>query len=789
MEQVNLIEMLRRREIEFSYAQRLAGTTQPKPFVTQIPLVDVFERLKRLKADAWQRDFCNKLQEATEKRHIKGTRAIIHAQPQLGKSIILAQIFAVWLFAHEPLHRFALATYNIKRSQRHAKVVIRIMQSPEYKNLFPSTDSHLPDIVGLDNILTNARLALNDGQVSFNPMGLQSGFVGSGADTLAADDPYKNADEARSEIIRENIESFVDDVADVRLTEYANWFNMFHRYHQMDLAGYMLAKAEFDYWRYASEADGDYIDDETGLVYPDPLSRPIGEYISTRFSKDFYERQKRNPKTWFSQFQGKPTGEEGNTFNVKKIHFLDPVMDVEKIEALRAECVHWGRAWDNAATKKETSAFTVGARMGITLDERVLFDHMVRERLNTAERYDKQLETAEDDGFLVPVLIPNDPGSAGTDTAFQTQQMLEKEGYTCYADVVTGSKELRAQPLSLCANSGKMYVALPEDEAKEVRKEYKNFPLSTWKDITDASGDIYRFLYKLLKSGTVIKNYKQTRNDVALERFAQRFGSVIPPHWNLYIGVRISEDASKPSGAVMVARAAENSGLKDTLFITSEFKQYSGDYYKIFDWIKQTLALRKPVQPPRIYLRTDSETIATTARVKLDLPVTLFKEDSSSGVPELNWFYLPRNEASPFNEGEKSAGIYYLKNKESDLLSARQESVLWKFNDKGEPQEYGGIIMDCVRMITFGFRTLATELTESEIIEEEIKKQSPSLTMDNLKKNSPHKLGFTPAQEMARAEAEADVRKKMNLPKEDVPSWLDDWNEGEGDPYEKAGGW
>ncbi len=117
-------------------ADKLPTDTKPRPFITQIPLIDVFERLKRVKADKWQRDFCDRLQTATENRHIKGVRSLVHAQPQLGKSVLLAQTFPAWLLGNDPLHRFALATYNIKRSQRHANVVIRMMQSPEYKDIF-----------------------------------------------------------------------------------------------------------------------------------------------------------------------------------------------------------------------------------------------------------------------------------------------------------------------------------------------------------------------------------------------------------------------------------------------------------------------------------------------------------------------------------------------------------------------------------------------------------------------------------------------------------------------------
>jgi len=623
---------------------------------------------------------------------------------------------------------------------------------------FPKKEAHLPGIVSVDNILTNARRELNDGQVSFDPLGLQTGFVGTGANTLALDDPYKSDEEATSETIRENIEVFWDETANVRITEYANVFGMFHRYHQADLAGYLLATGEFDYWRYAAEADGDYVDDETGLIYSDPLSRQIGEYISPRFSNDYYERQKRNPKTWYSQFQGKPTGEEGTTFNIKKIRFLDPIADYEELQTLRRKMVHWSRAWDNAATKKETSAFTCSVRGGISLDEEVLIDHIVRERLNTAERYDRQLETAEEDGFLVPVLIPNDPGSAGTDTAFQTQRMLEEERYTCIAETVTGSKEARAQPLSLAVNLGKVTVALNEEQTKEFKKEFKNFPLSTFKDQVDAASDMHRFNYKMLKSGTVIKNYSELRNLVWLAAFKERFGltsGIVPSHWKLYAAARISEDAKYPSGAVIIAHAAENSGLRDTLFIIDEFKHTSGDYYRVFDWINERMTASNPLARPTIYLRTPSESIATTARVKLKLPVILFERDALFGLSEMNWFFLPRPEPNPFNEGEKSAGIYYLRHSADDLLFARQESLLWKYNDKGEPQAHGGVVMDAVRMIANGFRTSATVFTDAEKTE---------LTLPEYLRTSALEDPALPAGELASRQVAREIRLKFENP-------------------------
>src|SRR6187402_966195 len=87
--------------------------TTPQPFTVQIPLWEYFERIKRLKADAWQIDFCNRLQEAAEQRNLKRFWEIYHAEGQLGKTSILSQAFPAWHIGHVPLFKFALATYNV----------------------------------------------------------------------------------------------------------------------------------------------------------------------------------------------------------------------------------------------------------------------------------------------------------------------------------------------------------------------------------------------------------------------------------------------------------------------------------------------------------------------------------------------------------------------------------------------------------------------------------------------------------------------------------------------------
>jgi hypothetical protein len=147
------IEEQREMALEFKFAKELEKRglfkglkkirqykNQPIDYIDPAPkpLVECFERIKRFKADRWQIDFGNRLQEATVTRHLKGIYSIIHAEGQLGKSSWLAQVYPAWILGHDPLHRFALATYNVRRSQRHSKTTIGIMNLAIYKDIFPN---------------------------------------------------------------------------------------------------------------------------------------------------------------------------------------------------------------------------------------------------------------------------------------------------------------------------------------------------------------------------------------------------------------------------------------------------------------------------------------------------------------------------------------------------------------------------------------------------------------------------------------------------------------------------
>ncbi len=702
---------------------------KPKPLIVQVPLVEYFERIKRHKADRWQIDFCNRLQTAAENRHIERDWTIYHAEAQIGKTTILSQAFPAWLLGHEALFRFALAMYNVSRSQMHSQVVIQILQSNIHKDIFPNQDGWIDREVSKAGWMTKARRELNDGQLSFNPVGLQSGLTGSGFDWLSIDDPYKESKEAFSPTVRENMANFWNYTVMSRVSPTGCITGMFHRYAPEDFAGFLLDTGDFDYVRYASQADGDYIHESTGQCFPDPLGREIGEYIEPlRRPPSYYDKARKNKRVWLSMFQGRPSSEEGDFFNVGKISIIDESL----VRQRRAECVAFCRAWDNAASE-DGGAYSVGVLMGIRPDGKITVFDIVREQLDSASRLELQRVTAEKDGADVPVRIPQDPGSAGKDTVFYTTQKLN--GYTVIARPTSGSKEDRARNYSAAVNAGDVEFAEADWNA-DAKREMRDFPLSQYKDIVDASADDYNYLYEIFRKGLVVKNYRPQRNLVDYTSFYNRFPIVdvniigvpalIPEKWTIYASVKIQAEASKPSCAVIVARAPERSDLPETLFVIAEYKSYDSDFYKLFDWIDETLRHKCAAADESnttVYLHPDSAQYLDTISRKLKYKIGLFSSDNLAGITELNWYLLPKESAHPFNHFENAAGLYFLiaddefdapsSSESNGMYAIRQEIKTWGYDERGEPSKVGGVL-DCLRMITYYFRTYSEPLTMLE---------------------------------------------------------------------------
>ena len=120
------------------------------------------------------------------------------------------------------------------------------------------------------------------------------------------------------------------------------------------------------------------------------------------------------------------------------------------------------RRWDLAGTEG-AGDFTVGLLMS-EHNGTYYIEDIVRDQKSPAGVERMMLNTASQDGRAVKIRIPQDPGAAGKSTAAHQIKLLA--GYDVRAELESGSKEVRANPVSAQAEAGNIkLVRAPWNEA------------------------------------------------------------------------------------------------------------------------------------------------------------------------------------------------------------------------------------------------------------------------------------------------------------------------------------
>lgn len=165
-------------------------------------------------------------------------KLMITTPPQHGKTELSTRRLIPYLFGNNPELRIALVSYGIDRSRRFGRQIKQIFDSQRYKNIFTA---HLPENTD-KNFLNKADMVdVIDKDKSGTLMlaGRGGGLTGEAVDILIMDDIYKNAMEANSPVIRQNIIDWYNMVAETRLHNDSQQLIIFTRWHDQDLVGYI----------------------------------------------------------------------------------------------------------------------------------------------------------------------------------------------------------------------------------------------------------------------------------------------------------------------------------------------------------------------------------------------------------------------------------------------------------------------------------------------------------------------------------------------------------------------
>lgn len=380
------------------------------------------------------------------------TRMYVAIPPGTMKSLMTSVFWPAWEWGPKGLaHTRIVATSHSERlAIRDNLRTRRLIQSEWYR-------ARWPEVVLVSD--QNAKTKFENTATGFREAMPFGSLTGSRGDRVIIDDPL-SVDDAASEAKRESVNTTFLEAVPTRLNnpDRSAIVCIMQRLHERDVIGVIEAK-QLGYealvlpMEYEPERKC-----QTSIGFSDPRTADGELLFPERFTPAVIERDRKamGSYAWAGQMQQRPAPREGGMF--KRSWF-------EIVNAAPAS-TRKVRRWDLAGTEAKgtgdpdwTAGLLLSESGGIFYVENVT---RLREAAAGVER--ALINTASADGRHVPIVVPQDPGSAGKSYAGSLIRLLA--GYVVRAERETGSKEVRAAAVSAQAEAGNVkLVRGPWNEA------------------------------------------------------------------------------------------------------------------------------------------------------------------------------------------------------------------------------------------------------------------------------------------------------------------------------------
>lgn len=181
-------------------------------------------------------------------------RLMVFTPPRHGKSEKVSRRLPAYLLGLDPKAQIILNSFSGDLAGSMNVDVQRIMDSPEYRMLFPNTlindenSKRYGNLKRSSNVLEVAymdgdRLRVGGG---IRATGIGGSITGRGGDWIIIDDPVKNWEEAQSPTQRDKVHNFYTSTLYTRREKNASILLTMTRWHEDDLAGRLLKHAQED---------------------------------------------------------------------------------------------------------------------------------------------------------------------------------------------------------------------------------------------------------------------------------------------------------------------------------------------------------------------------------------------------------------------------------------------------------------------------------------------------------------------------------------------------------------
>jgi predicted phage terminase large subunit-like protein len=416
---------------------------------------------------------------------------LVNIPPRFMKSLIISVFWPVWSWIQNPGMQWLTSSYAHQLAIRDAVKSRRIINSTWFKQRWPhialSSDQNVKS--SYYNTDGGYRLATSVG----------GAVTGEGGHIITVDDPH-NIVEIESEVVRKNAILWWDEAMSTRLNdpETGGKVIIMQRSHQYDLSGHVIEKGNYTHLKLPLEFR---VKKKcfTEIGFEDPRTKEDELLWKNRVGKTANQDMKHalGSYGYAGQMQQEPSAREGNMFKIDEINYVNEIreMNVKK---------RW-RSWDKAGTAGG-GAYTVGLRMGRyrvprkngTFDEngkerksKYFIDDIRRGQWSSGKREQVIMQTSNADGKKVWIVVEQEPGSGGKESAEGTQRRLVNRRVEL--DRPTGDKEDRADDFSVAVENGEVDI-LMASWTHELKEELKHFPASTYKDQVDCCSMAFKRL-------------------------------------------------------------------------------------------------------------------------------------------------------------------------------------------------------------------------------------------------------------------------------------------------------
>lgn len=243
-------------------------------------------------------------------------RLIICMPPQNGKSELVSRRLPAFLFGKHPNARIISCSYSADLAQRMNRDVQRIIDTPEYQQIFPEVSLNGSNVRAVQSgYLRNSDIFEIVGHEGvYRSCGIGGGITGMSMDYGIIDDYLKNREEAESKTMRDKIDEWYTDVFASREQGNSSFLITATRWNKDDLVGRLLKRAkenpEADQWELINLPA---LSEETRGIY-DNRDGPDQPLWPWKYSYEWLIKKKANinPYSWLSLYQQRPVAVSGN---------------------------------------------------------------------------------------------------------------------------------------------------------------------------------------------------------------------------------------------------------------------------------------------------------------------------------------------------------------------------------------------------------------------------------------------------------------------------------------------